>query len=77
MDVHREFPLAGTNPLPVHLMAPEQRLHELAQILAAGLLRLRKKEKARAGNDLRDYRLDFPPTRSGHADANRGRRRGA
>jgi hypothetical protein len=67
-------PLAGANPLPPALMTTEQRLDEIADILARGLLRLRQREKGGSCSDLRDYRLDFPPGRSVHA-ATRKRRR--
>jgi hypothetical protein len=55
-------------------MSAEERLSELARVLAAGLVRLREKEKSSSCEDLRDYRLDFPPGRSVHADT-RGRRK--
>jgi len=56
-----------SNPLAPNLMNPDERLSEVAEILTAGLLRLRQKEKSSRSNDLRDYRLDFSPGRSVHA----------
>ena len=41
-------------------------LDEIAHILALGVLRLRARRDASNSNDLRDFRLDFSPGRSGH-----------
>jgi hypothetical protein len=71
---HHDRCLAGSNPLPPGLMAAEERLREVGQILAAGLIRLRWEKKGSCGNDLRDYRLDFPPGRSVHADTRQRRK---
>jgi hypothetical protein len=63
--------LAGANPLAPDLMSMDERLDEIAEILAAGILRARRKLR---GEDRRDrVRLDFSPDRSMHA--NRSRRR--
>jgi hypothetical protein len=66
--------LAGANPLAPDLMTPEERLDEVAQILAAGLLRLlQKREYQNDRNTLEKNSLDFSPDRSGHATARQRR----
>jgi len=69
-----DHPLAGANPLPADLMTAEQRLDEIAQILAAGLLRLRRRESKRQPSDLEKNRLDFTPDRSVHATTRKRRK---
>jgi hypothetical protein len=64
--------LAGGNPLCPDLMTADERLTELAQILAAGLIRLRRRQSISAAGS-RDFRLDFSPERSVHATAPRRR----
>jgi len=52
-------------------MTAAERLDEIAEILAAGILRARRKLR---GEDRRDrVRLDFSPDRSVHATARRRR----
>jgi hypothetical protein len=60
--------LAGGNPVHPDLMSAEQRLTELAQILAAGVIRLRMQQSISAAGS-RDLGLDFSPERSVHATA--------
>jgi hypothetical protein len=61
------------NGLHPDLMTAAERLDEIAEILAAGVLRARKKLR---GEDRRDrVRLDFSPDRSMHADRSRRRRK--
>jgi hypothetical protein len=69
--------LAGGNPLAPDLMTAEQRLEEVARILAAGLVRLRQPEHLNDRSRLEKKRLDFSPDRSVHATARqqRGARR--
>jgi hypothetical protein len=56
------------NPLhPNHLTAPE-RLAELANILAAGLMRLRARQSTPLSADCGDSSLDCAAQQSGHAD---------
>jgi hypothetical protein len=50
--------LAGANALAPDLMTAEERMTEVAQLLGAGLRRLRLVEKKG---------LDLSPSRSGHA----------
>jgi hypothetical protein len=65
--------LAGANPLAPDLMTPEERLDEVAQILAAGLLRLRQCQYRNDCSRLEKNSLDFSPDRSGHATARQRR----
>jgi hypothetical protein len=68
--------LAGGNPLSPDLMTPEERLGEVAQILAAGLMRLRRRQSAAEASRSGDFRLDFSPARSVHATAPKRRQVG-
>jgi hypothetical protein len=53
-------------------MTAAERLDEIAEILAAGIIRARKKLR---GEHQRDpVRLDFSPDRSMHADRSRRRK---
>jgi hypothetical protein len=64
--------LAGANALAPHLMSAAERLDEIAEILAAGILRARRKLR---GGERRDrVRLDFSPDRSVHANGSRRRK---
>jgi hypothetical protein len=66
--------LAGANPLPPDLMTAEARQDEVAQILAAGLVRLlQKREYQNNRHSLEKNSLDFSPDRSGHATARQRR----
>jgi hypothetical protein len=58
-----------SNPLSPDLMTPEQRLTELSQILAAGLIRLRRQKSEKLISHLEKKRLDLSPERSVHATA--------
>ena len=70
---HLDRCLAGGNPLPPDLMTPDERLDEVAQILAAGLVRLRQRECRSACSRLEKNDLDLSPDRSGHATARQRR----
>jgi hypothetical protein len=61
-----------STPLSPDLMTADERLTEVAQILAAGLNRLRRRESTSAIGS-RDFRLDFSPERSVHATASKRR----
>jgi hypothetical protein len=64
--------LAGANALAPDRMTAAERLDEIAEILVAGILRVRKKLR---GEHRRDrVRLDFSPDRSMHADRSRRRK---
>jgi hypothetical protein len=63
------------NALDPNLMTAEERLREIGEILAAGLLRLRAKQTVENGHR-RETFLDFPASQSVHA-RNRRRRENA
>ena len=54
------------NALDPNLMTANERLEEIAAILAAGILRLKARESARSAGDPRDLSLDFPARPSRH-----------
>lgn len=54
------------NPLPPDQMTAAERLAEIAEILAAGILRLRERESAHAGGDRGDVSLAIPAHPSRH-----------
>jgi len=58
------------HPSPLHpdRLKPTDRLAELGQILAAGLMRLHARKSSRLSADRGDSSVDFLPDRSGHAD---------
>ena len=66
--------LAGANALAPDLMTAEQRLTELGEILAAGLLRLRRRLLSADHSKLEKNSLDFPADRSGHVAARKRRK---
>jgi hypothetical protein len=57
------------NPLKPETMPPDERLAELGQILAAGLMRLHARKSSPLSADRGDSSVDFLPDQSGHADA--------
>ena len=62
------------NALDPNRMTAEERLREIGEILAAGLLRLRAK-RAKESENHGDLSLDFPARQSVHARTRRGRER--
>jgi hypothetical protein len=48
-------------------MTPAERLDEIAEILAAGILRVRSRLRAPQSSTAEQVRVDFSPYRSGHA----------
>jgi hypothetical protein len=65
--------VAGANALAPDLMTTEERLIEVAQILAAGLVRLRRRQAMSDPGGSGEFRLDFTPARSVHATARQRR----
>ena len=60
--------MTGANPLhPSHMSAAE-RLAEVAEILAAGLLRLKARKSSALSAHRGESSLDCPGHQSGHAD---------
>ena len=57
------------SPLNPDRLTPTDRLAELGELLAAGLMRLRARKSSRLSANLGDSSVDFPPERSGHAAA--------
>ena len=64
---------AGANALAPDLVTAEERLTELGQILAAGFMRLRRRQSMSVAARSGDFRLDFSPERSVHATARQRR----
>ena len=62
------------NALDPNLMTPSERLAEIGEILAAGLLRLWAK-RAEESENCGDLSLDFPATESVHGRKRRDRQR--
>jgi hypothetical protein len=63
-----------SNPLHPDLMSADERLTAVAQILAAGLVRLQQRECRSDCSDLQENSLDFSPDRSVHATARQRRK---
>jgi hypothetical protein len=57
------------------LMTPAERLDEIAEVLAAGILRVRARLSAPQGSTAEQVRVDFSPNRSGHVAPSGQRRR--
>jgi hypothetical protein len=64
-----------SNALRPDLMTPAERLDEIAEILAAGILRVRVRLRAPQGSTSEQVRVDFSPRRSGHVRPSGQRRR--
>jgi hypothetical protein len=56
-------------------MTPAERIDEIAEILAAGILRLRARLRAPKSSTAEQVRVDFSPRRSGHVRPSGQRRR--
>lgn len=57
------WPIPAVGPLPV---TPEERLTELAEILAAGLMRVAARKSSEVCASSGESSLHFSPTQSGH-----------
>ena len=57
------------NPLHPRHMTVAERLNEIADILAAGLIRLRARKSSQISADHGESSLDFSPDQSGHVSA--------
>jgi hypothetical protein len=68
-----------TVPKPLHpdLMTPAERLDEIGEILAAGIVRVRERLRATRGSTEEQVSVDFSPRRSGYARPSSQRRRRA
>ena len=56
----------AVNPLSVNRMSAAERLDEIADILAAGLIRLRARKSSGLSRDGGESSLDFSPDQRGH-----------
>ena len=54
------------NALDPNLMTPAERLAEIAEILARGLIRLRARQSRQVSDDHGDSYLDFSADQRGH-----------
>lgn len=63
-----------SNPLSPELMTAAERIAEIAETLAVGVLRLRRRQSASKSSQLEKLPLDFSPDRSMHATVRKGRR---
>lgn len=68
----RRYKLSMSSALRAELMSPEERLHEVAEILGLGLSRLITKQSSRLSADLRDSSLDCAGHQSGDPNALNG-----
>jgi hypothetical protein len=57
------------NPLHPRHMSAAERLDEIADILAAGLIRLRARKSSALSRDRGESSLDFSPDQRGHVSA--------
>ena len=57
-----------TNAVPPKLMGTDERLSEIAEILAAGLTRLRARQSSALPADFGESSLDCAAHQSGHAN---------
>ena len=62
-----------SNPLSPELMTAAERIAEIAETLAVGVLRLRRRQSASRSSQLEKFPLDFSPDRSVHATGKRRR----
>jgi hypothetical protein len=62
------------NPLHPDRMTAAERLAEIAEILARGLIRLHARKSSSLSADRGDSSVDFSPDRSGHAQHPDGRK---
>jgi hypothetical protein len=63
--------LAGSR-VPVATLSASERLDEVAEILAAGLSRLRSRQSSALSADVGESSLDCADDQSGHADVLKG-----
>ena len=56
------------NPLHPDMMSAEERLAELGEILARGVVRLKARKSSQLSGELGDSSLDLTPDQRGHAN---------
>ena len=64
-----------TSPIHPDRMTPAECLDEIAEILAAGIMRVRARLRAPQSSTKKQFRVDFSPGRSGHVAPNGRRKR--
>jgi hypothetical protein len=64
--------IAGPNALKPDRMTAEERLDEVAEILAAGLMRLMSRQSSPLSANFGESSLDCPGEQSGHANVLKG-----
>ena len=69
----RARPARRPNALNPERMTPAERIGEVCEILALGLIRLRARQSSQVSELTRDSSLHFPPDQSGHAKPQRRR----
>ena len=62
-------PVKIPNPLHPDQMSAEERIAEIGQLLACGLVRLQARNASPLSADRGDSFVDFPAPQSGHTDA--------
>jgi hypothetical protein len=62
-------PMLGANPAPAGRLSAQERLDEIAEILATGLMRLHARKSSPKSADFGESSVDFSPHQSGHADS--------
>ncbi len=65
-DYRHHSRLGPANPTPTAMLSPAERVTEIAEILAAGLMRLVASKSTPNSADTGDSLLDFSPSESGH-----------
>jgi hypothetical protein len=70
-------PEAMSKPLHPDVMTPVERLDEIAEILATGIIRVRARLRAPQGSTAEQVSVDFSARRSGHVRPSGQRRRRA
>jgi hypothetical protein len=61
-------PMSGANPASPSGLSPQERLDEIAQILATGLMRLQSRQSSQLSADRGESSLDCAADQSGHAN---------
>lgn len=69
----RPRPVSRPNPLGPDRMTPAERIAEVCELLALGLIRLRARQSSQVSDAVGDSSLHFPPRQSGHAKRPRRR----
>jgi hypothetical protein len=61
-------PIFGANPTAPGRLGPQERLDEIAEILATGLMRLQSRQSSQLSTDRGESSLDCAGSQSGHAN---------